>query len=316
MLQLLETMLRIRSFELRISELFARNQVRGTAHLSVGQEAIPTGTCAVLERADLVVATHRGHGAALAKGLEPYRLFAEILGRREGYCAGRGGSQHLSCIELGFLGTNGITGGGLPLATGAALALKRRATRNVVVAFFGEGAANKGTFYEALNLASIWQLPIIYVCENNQYAVSARSEDSVAGKSIAERAEAYDMAHETVDGNDVHAVRTRLAEVVAAARAGRGPALVECHTHRQLGHSKSGTCACRTRAEEQAWRERDPITRLGKQLVCGGEVSGLQLNTLRACVRAEIDEAARQALQARAVTEEALYDDLQVPASC
>ena len=314
--QLLETMLRIRSFELAINDLFARNQVRGTAHLCVGQEAIPTGTCAVLERADLVVATHRGHGAALAKGLEPYRLFAEILGRREGYCAGRGGSQHLACLDLGFLGTNGITGGGLPLATGAALALKRRRTRNVVVAFFGDGAANQGTFHEALNLASIWQLPIIYVCENNQYAMSAPVEDFVAGESIAQRAEAYGMSHETVDGNDVLAVQTSMAEVVEAVRAGSGPVLVECRTYRRLGHSKSDNCAYRTRAEEQAWRARDPITRYGKHLVQEGEVSGLQLDALRERVRAEIDEAAHLALETPEVAAETLHDHLYAPVTC
>ena len=164
-LESLAMMLAIRSFEFKIQALFAAGEVRGTAHLCIGQEAVPAGVCGVLSAEDWVSATHRGHGAALAKHLEPYKLFCEILGRRDGYCAGRGGSQHIACLSRGFLGTNGISGGGLPIATGAAFASRQLGNGRITVAFFGDGAANQGTFHESLNMAGIWKLPILYVCE-------------------------------------------------------------------------------------------------------------------------------------------------------
>ncbi len=304
----LRTMLRIRLFETKLNELFARGAVRGTVHLCVGQEAIPTGVSAVLRDDDWVSATHRGHGAAIAKGLSLYRLFAEIFGRRDGYCAGRGGSQHIACMEKGFLGTNGISGGGLPIATGAALSAQRLGQDRVAVALFGDGVANQGVFHESLNMAAIWKLPIVYVCENNLYAMSAPAGAFVAGGNIARRAEAYGMRHATIDGNDVDTVEDVASELVASARAGRGPSLLECMTYRHLGHSKSDKCAYRTREEEGEWARRDPIVRCKERLI---ERSGMSLDELDAIERevcADVESAAERAMTCPVVDASTLYD--------
>lgn len=306
----LRTMLRIRLFETKLNELFSRGAVRGTVHLCVGQEAVPTGVSAALRADDWVSATHRGHGAAIARGLSLYRLFAEIFGRKDGYCAGRGGSQHIACMGKGFLGTNGISGGGLPIATGAALTAQRLGQDRVAVAFFGDGVANQGVFHESLNMAAIWRLPIVYVCENNLYAMSAPASAFVAGGNIARRAEAYGMRHATIDGNDVDAVEDVASELIASARAGRGPSLLECMTYRRLGHSKSDKCAYRTREEEVEWTRRDPIVRCKELLI---ERSGLSADELAAIERdvcTEVESAAERAMACPAVDASTLHDHL------
>lgn len=302
------TMLRIRHFELKIHELFGRGVVRGTAHLCVGQEGVPTGVCAALRGDDYVSATHRGHGAAIAKGLSLYRLFAEILGRRDGYCAGRGGSQHIACLDKGFLGTNGISGGGLPVAVGAALASKRLGQRRVVVAFFGDGVVNQGAFHEALNMAGIWALPVVFVCENNLYAMSAPVSEFVAGGHIARRAQAYGMRHETIDGNDVAQVFEASQRLVSLARDGQGPALLECLTYRQLGHSKSDKRIYRTRDEEAVWLRRDPIARERCRLDASGILSRGDFDSLAARIVAEVDADADRALACELEDPATLYD--------
>lgn len=304
-----ETMLRIRGFELTLSDMFSRGEVRGTAHFCVGQEAVPTAVCAALDRGDWVSATHRGHGAAIARGLDLYRLFAEVFGRRDGFCAGRGGSQHIACREAGFLGTNGITGGGLPIATGAALAAKREGQQRVVAAFFGDGAVNQGTFHESLNMAGIWRLPIVYVCENNLYSMSAPVGSFVAGGQIAERAGAYGIPYATIDGNDVELVAETVDAMVAAARRGEGPALLECLTYRQLGHSKSDQRKYRTREEEAVWQRRDPIQRASDRLLADG-AAGAELETIRRRVDAEVHVAAQRALACPAVEPGTLNEHL------
>lgn len=307
-LDLFETMLRIRAFELRINELFSRGAIRGTAHLCVGQEAIPTGVCAALNSDDLVSATHRGHGAAIAKGLDCYRLFAEILGRRDGYCLGRGGSQHIACLDLGFLGTNGITGGGLPIATGAALAIQRLAQKRVVAAFFGDGAVNQGTFHESLNLAAIWRLPIVFVCENNLYAMSAPADRFIAGGGVARRADAYDIPHTTIDGNNLEQVRTHARSIVHDVRNGAGPFLLECQTYRHLGHSKSDRCEYRSRDEERGWKARDPIDHWHGVLTDRGIATPSELDALSARVDRQLDQAAARAQSCPPVDPETLFD--------
>lgn len=304
----LATMVRIRHFELTINELFGKGKVRGTAHLCVGQEAVAAGVCAALRRGDTIAATHRGHGVAIATGLSLYRLFAEILGRRDGYCAGRGGSQHIACLERGFLGTNGISGGGLPIATGAALASKSLGRQQVSVAFFGDGVANQGTFHESLNMAAIWRLPIVFVCENNLYAMSAPVRAFVAGGDIARRAEAYGIPHETIDGNDVRLVRETTANLVARARSGEGPALLECMTYRQLGHSKSDACVYRTREEEEAWRKRDPIALERQRLTTGQEFGEAELTALEGGIIEEVQGAAERAMACPVSDATTLFD--------
>lgn len=266
-LDLYERMLLIRLFEERVGRLFADGRLNGTVHLCIGQEAVAVGACAALERGDYVISTHRGHGHLLAKGGDPGRLLAELYGREAGYARGRGGSQHVCCMEVGFLGSNGITGGGLPVGTGAALYLRQHRRSEVVVCFFGDGASNQGTFHEALNMAAVWKLPIVYVCENNLYAMSAPAAKLVSVRDISDRARAYGMPGGSVDGNDVLEVKAAVEAAVARARAGEGPTLLECKTYRLCGHSKSDPRNYRTRAEEKEWRARDPIPRFRERLL-------------------------------------------------
>ena len=281
----------IRAFERAVERLFAEGRIHGTTHLCIGQEAIPVGACAAVRPDDLANGSHRGHGLALAKGLSPRRLMAELLGRRDGYCGGRGGTQHVASIAHGFLGTNGITGGGIPVATGAALSARLRRTGQVVLCFFGDGATNQGTFHESLNMAALWRLPVVYICENNLYAMSTRVREATAIERLSSRAAAYGMPGETIDGNDVLAVREAVAEAAERARGGEGPALLECLTYRYLGHSKSDQREYRSREEEKAWMARDPIRRSEERLVASGELSPEGLAAMDREVAAEIEDA-------------------------
>jgi len=252
-------LLLIRRFEERVEDLFAKGRIHGTCHLCIGQEAVAVGVCRSLAPGDQVVSCHRGHGHLLAVGGDPARLFAELMGRESGYCHGRGGSQHISAPEIGFLGTNGITGGGIPIATGAGLSAQARKTDGVVVCFFGDGATNQGTFHESLNMASLWRLPVVYVCENNGYAMSMPVTRSVAGGDVLDRAKAYALRAERVDGMDVEAVAHVASRALAHARAGDGPCFIEAMTYRFCGHSKSDRLVYRTRQEEAQWKARDPV---------------------------------------------------------
>ncbi len=290
-LHFLRQMKVIRAFEERIDRLFVEARIHGTTHLCIGQEAIPVGACAAIEPTDLASGSHRGHGLALAKGLDPNRLMAELLGRRDGYCQGKGGTQHVASLAHGFLGTNGITGGGIPIATGAALSARLRGTGQVVLSFFGDGATNQGTFHESLNMAATWKLPIVYLCENNLYAMSTDIRDVTSVQHLAQRAVAYNMPAATLDGNDVLAVRDAVAEAVAAARRGDGPTLLECETYRHRGHSKSDQCEYRTDAEEDAWMARDPIRRSEQRLLDAGDLTAEALGEMDAEVLATIDAA-------------------------
>jgi len=269
LLQLYEKMFEIRGFELKLEELFAAGEFGGTLHLSVGQEACAVGAIRALEDRDWVVSNHRGHGHFLARGGEPGELMAEIYGRKTGVCGGRGGTQHLASSRLRFV-ANGVTGGGLPVATGLSLASKLKGTGAVALVFFGDGAANQGTFGESLNLASIWGLPVVFLCENNQYAMSTPAKCALSVRRVALRAPAYGMPGTTVDGNDVLAVRGAVAAAAARAREGKGPSLVECRTYRFSGHSKSDTFVYRTRGEERRWRRKDPLERTRKDLAGRG----------------------------------------------
>ena len=282
----------IRRLEERIAELFAAGEIAGTCHLCIGQEAVAVGVCNALRPGDQVVSCHRGHGHLLAMGGEPARLLGELMGKEIGYCRGRGGSQHMSAPEIGFLGTNGITGGGIPLATGAALSAQMLGAKRAVVCFFGDGATSQGSFHEALNIASLWQLPVLYVCENNGYAMSTPVARTVAGGDLLRRAQAYALRTERVDGMDVDAVATEAAELLQYVRAGKGPAFLEAVTYRYCGHSKSDRLVYRTRAEEAAWRRRDPVTLLRSRLDDAGR-SG-EADAVESGVAAVLAEAERR----------------------
>ncbi len=299
-------MLRIRRCEEKIGWLFTRGLTMGTAHLSIGQEASAVGVIAASRPEDYVVSTHRGHGHLIAKGADPARLIAEICGRETGFCRGKGGSQHIAVREINFLGTNGITGGGIPVATGAALTAKYRRTGQVVLCFFGDGAANQGTFHESLNMASVWKLPIVYVCENNGYAMFTPTCDVTSVRDIAQRAAAYDIPGVTADGMDVRQVRDVAAVAINRARSGGGPTLLEVKTYRFCGHSKSdnGT-RYRSKEEIEEWQRRDPIANLRRELVSLG-VSEELLMDIEQEVQQEMDRAVEMALSARYAEEEAL----------
>jgi pyruvate dehydrogenase E1 component alpha subunit len=286
----LRQMYLIRQFEEGAEQAYTRGLVHGTMHLSIGQEASATGVCAVLERADYITSTHRGHGHCIAKGAEPKYMFAEFFGKDTGYCRGRGGSMHIADLATGNLGANGIVGGGLPIAVGAALALQQERRPQVVVSFFGDGANNEGAFHESLNMAAIWNLPVVFVCENNQYGMSTSTERSTAVKRIAQRAQAYDMPGQTVDGNDFAAVAEAAAQAVDRARGGHGPSLLECLTYRHRGHSKSDRNRYRTKEEIESWIARDPIDRFQETLLSHGLIDQAQVAALVASVEREIAE--------------------------
>jgi pyruvate dehydrogenase E1 component alpha subunit len=294
--ELLEVMWRIRRFEEKVDDLFARGLLHGTMHLSIGQEGSATGAVAALEPDDYLTSTHRGHGHCIAKGADVTLMLAELLGRENGYCRGRGGSMHIADVEAGNLGANGIVAGSIPIAAGAALALRLQGRDRVVLCFFGDGAVNEGAFHEAVNLAAVWQLPVIFVCENNQYGMSMAVDRSSAAMP-AERASAYGIPGVRVDGNDVLAVRDAVADAVTRARAGEGPTLVEALTYRYKGHSKSDQNRYRTREEIQEWRERDPIRRFAERCQEDGLLSPEETDAIRDAAAAEIEAALERALE-------------------
>ena len=267
MLPLLEKMLLIRAFEEKASELFQQNLIPGFIHLSIGQEASSVGTCSTLRTDDYVATTHRGHGHMLAKGADPKRMFAELLGKTAGYCKGKGGSMHIADFSLGILGANGVVAGGFPIIVGAGLSIKLRKTDQVAVVFFGDGASNRGPFHEAANMAAIWKLPVLFVCENNLYASTTSAAYSLAGGSVAGRACAYGIPGHTVDGNDLLEVRKTIARAVDRARSGQGPSIVENRTYRYRGHFEGDPQRYRPAEEVDGFKGReDPIARFSRYL--------------------------------------------------
>ena len=293
LLELFETMTRIRRFDERVRELFLAGQVKGTAHSYVGQEAIAAGAAAALRAEDFVVSHHRGHGHCIAKGARPDRMMAELLGRATGYCGGLGGSMHVAALDLNILGANGIVGAGIGIGTGAGLSAKLRGDGTVGIVFFGDGAANEGIFHEALNIAALWRLPVVYLCENNQYGLSATVAESSAVPRLSARAANYGIPGATIDGNDVEAVHAAVREAVDRARRGEGPTLIEAVTYRWGDHSMRGNLP-RYRAddEERDWMVRDPIGRLDRLLRERGSAPA-RLAAVRRSVEEELAEAER-----------------------
>jgi acetoin:2,6-dichlorophenolindophenol oxidoreductase subunit alpha len=291
LLATLELMWRIRAFEEKVEELYGLGRVHGTMHLSIGQEAVPAGWALVLRDDDYLLSHHRGHGHAMAKGAQADRMMAELLGRQTGYGRGRGGSMHIADVTKGNLGANGIVGGGIPIASGLGLAIQMQRGSNVVLSIFGDGAVNQGGFHEALNLASIWDLPVLFLCENNQYAMSL---PVTRGMKVtpAGHAVAYDMPARRVDGNDVAAVRAAIAEAAEAIRAGSGPWLVEAVTYRYRGHSKSDRNLYRTREEIADWRtNHDAIIRFAGLLQERGIIDAEAAEATEGRAREEIEAA-------------------------
>lgn len=280
-------MLLIRRFEERIDALFAAGELRGTSHLSAGQEAVAVGACAALRADDYVTSNHRGHGHFLAKGGDVRPMMAELFGKATGYSRGKGGTQHMADFAIGFLGMNGITGGMLPVAVGAAFSARYRASGQVALAFFGDGASNQGAFHEALNMAAIWRLPAVFLCENNCYAMSSPSCCMVGSAHIADRAAGYGMPGVIVDGNDVTEVYHAVQTAAARARAGDGPTLIEAKTYRILGHSRGDLRVYRTREEEAEWAARDPITRA----IAAANLPPEAVEAIETDVTAAIDDA-------------------------
>ncbi|MCF8529255.1 MAG: thiamine pyrophosphate-dependent dehydrogenase E1 component subunit alpha [Aquiluna sp.] len=294
----LESLHSIRSFEEAVDGLFARGMMHGTMHLSIGQEAVATGVCAALKESDFITSTHRGHSHCIAKGADLTRMMAELLAKQTGYCRGRGGSMHIADAKTGNLGANGIVAGGIPIATGAALAQKMKGLDNVVVSFFGDGATNEGAFHEALNLAAVWQLPVIFVCENNKYGMSNSTEFSMNIGHIAERGAAYGIPAVTVDGNDIDAVYLAAKEAVDRARQGGGPTLIEAETYRHKGHSKSDKNLYRTKEEIEDWKLRDPIGKFEHLCMEKNLLTKEEVDQVNAKVRETIREAIRSASEA------------------
>jgi TPP-dependent pyruvate/acetoin dehydrogenase alpha subunit len=291
----LALMCRIRAFEEKVEELYGLGRIHGTMHLSIGQEAVPAGWSLVLEADDYLLSHHRGHGHAMAKGASPDRMMAELLGRQTGYGRGRGGSMHIADVTRGNLGANGIVGGGIPIATGLGIAIQMKRTSQLVLCVFGDGAVNQGAFHEALNLASIWNLPVLFLCENNQYAMSLPVTRGMR-VSPAGHALAYAMPARRVDGNDVAAVRAAIAEATAAIRSGGGPWLIEAVTYRYRGHSKSDRNLYRTREEISEWRTRhDPIALYRSLLMESNIIDEKEAAAIEERARREIEEAVRWA---------------------
>lgn len=308
--KLLRQMMQIRQFEDKIMELLAKNIAEGGSHLYAGMEAVAVGAISVLDAEDYITSTHRGHGHAIAKDGDLNALMAEILGKKTGVCKGKGGSLHLADVSKGNLGANGIVAGSLGIATGAGLSIKNRKSGQVVVCFFGDGATNNGIFFECLNMASLWNLPVVYVCENNLYGMSVSVERACAVQDLSKKAIAFDIEADCVDGQDVDAVRESVKKSVDRARKGEGPSFIVANTYRYYGHSRSDPRAYRTREEEKFWRERDPIKIFSNRIVERGLATAEEVNQLEEEVKKEIEDAVDFAVKSPFPEPEELYTDL------
>jgi TPP-dependent pyruvate/acetoin dehydrogenase alpha subunit len=310
MLSLYSTMVKIRTFELKAAELFASAQIPGFVHLYAGEEAIATGVCAHLSASDYIASTHRGHGHLIAKGGDLKRMMAELFAKRTGYCKGKGGSMHIADVSIGILGANGIVGASLPIATGAGLACKLRGEGAISVCFFGDGAANRGTFHESLNLASAWQLPVVYICENNYYAISSCQRVAMAIQDIAERAAGYGIPGVSIDGNDVLAVFEAAEEAVKRARHGGGASLLVANTWRHRGHFEGEPELYRDPEEHQLWLAKDPILRFGAQLKERGIATAEDLLAIERNWQDEVQQSVLFAEESGDPLPDELYQDV------
>jgi acetoin:2,6-dichlorophenolindophenol oxidoreductase subunit alpha len=307
--EMYERMVQIRVFEELAGKNFAAGLVPGFVHLYAGEEAVAVGVCSHLSDKDYITSTHRGHGHCIAKGVDIAGMVAELMGKETGVCKGKGGSMHIADVDKGMLGANGIVGGGFPLACGAALTAKTLKTGGVAVCFFGDGASNQGTFHEGLNLAAIWKLPVVFVCENNGYAEATPVHYHCAATDIANRAQAYEIPGVVVDGLDLFAVYEAAGEAIARARRGEGPTLLEAKTYRFYGHFEGDQVTYRTAEELQRYRDRDPIQTVRAVMIERGMASAEELDAIDARVQQQLDEAWEAAKAAPfPAPEEALTD--------
>jgi acetoin:2,6-dichlorophenolindophenol oxidoreductase subunit alpha len=306
-------MLLIRRFEETINEKFLAGDIPGFVHLYIGEEATGVGVCSALRKTDYITSTHRGHGHTLAKGADVDRCMAELYGRKTGYCKGKGGSMHIADFGIGMLGANGVVGGGFNLAVGAALAVQLRKGDQVAVCFFGDGASNRGTFHEALNMAAVWKLPAVFVCENNQWASTTPLHEATAVTDISVRAVSYAMPSAMVDGNDVFAVYEAAVEAVERARRGEGPTLLECKTYRIKGHFVGDPEQYRTREEViSQMEENDPIKKFLHRVLGAQLMTEEQLAVIEERVTQEIEQAVRFAAESPFPDPQEAFDDVYV----
>ena len=309
--KMLYDMMLIRKFEEELERSYGEGKIHGTMHLCIGQEATAVGACAHLTNQDKIISTHRGHGHCIAKGASVDRMTAELLGRETGYCKGKGGSMHIADLDIGILGANGIVGAGMPIATGSALTSKMKDLKEVTIAFFGDGATNEGAFHESLNLASIWDLPVVFFCENNQYGMSGPVKDMINIENIADRSKAYGIPGVIVDGNDVLAVAEATEKAIERARNGEGPTLIEAKTYRWRGHSRSDARKYRTREEEKEWRKlRDPIASFKEVLMNDAVITEESFELLTEKVSKEMSAAITFAEESKEPDLDSLMTDI------
>ncbi len=305
----------IRKFEEKALYLFENNYLRGSVHLCVGQEAIPATVCSLLRDEDYITSTHRGHGHCLAKGAHPGKAMAELMGKATGYCKGKGGSMHIADLTKGNLGANAIVGAGIPIAVGGALASQLRGSDQVTVSFFGDGASNQGVFHEGLNLAAVWKLPVVFICENNGYGISCPVSESTSVENISDRATGYGIPGITVDGNDVFAIDKAVKSAIKRAKKGDGPTLIECKTYRWYGHWTGDPQVYRIKEEVDCWKEKCPIASLEENLIKKDILTTQQLNKIDKEVKKEIDIAAKFAIDSpepdpSTVMEDVFYEEV------
>ncbi len=310
LLEIYKRMNEARAFENKVSYFFARGMVHGTTHLSIGQEASGVASCMALREDDYITSTHRGHSQVIGKGIDLNRMMAELLGKYTGYCKGKGGSMHIADVEAGNLGANGVVGGGIPIAVGAALTQQMKKTGRIVLCFFGDGATNEGSFHESVNLASIWKLPVIFFCENNLYGMSMPQSKSMNIENIADRAKAYGIPGYIIDGNDAIEVYKTVKEVAEYVRNGNGPVLIESRTYRWLGHSKSDAQVYRTKEEVEEWKAKCPIKRLRNYMLENNFASQEELDKVEKKAVEDIEKAVEFANQSPEPPLETLTEDV------
>jgi len=310
---MLQRMCEIRYFEEKAEDLYVRGLVHGTMHLSIGQEAGSVGSIASLRPEDLIIHHHRGHGHTIAKGASLTLMFAEFLGREAGYCRGRGGSMHIADIPGGNLGATGVVGGGIPTAVGIALALQMRRSEKILLSYFGDGASNEGEFHESLNMASTWKLPVVFICDNNQYGMSVHVSRAMNIEHISTRAASYGIPGKTVDGNDVLAVYEAVLAAGEYARSGNGPSLIDCLSYRWRGHSKSDRNLYRTAQEIDEWKQKCPIRRFKQVLVDAAVMTRDEVEAIDLAAKADVDRAAEEAQTFPEPSPENMEDEVYAP---
>jgi len=292
MINMLKRLIEIRKFEEKAIELYRIGKIRGYLHPCIGQEAIPVGACQAIGRKDYIISNHRGHGHCIARGADIKKMMAELFGKSDGYCGGRGGSMHIADMDLGILGENGIVGGGIPMSVGAGLSCKMDDKGNVVLCFFGDGAANNGVFHESLNMSAILKLPVVYICENNMYAISMCSADSVACRDIGKRSCAYDIPGYIIDGSDPLKVYKSVGRAVKRAREGKGPSLIEAKTYRFYGHHPNDPAQYREKKEVEYYaRQKDPVVNFKKRLLAGKVITAEEINKIEKKADERINDA-------------------------